>query len=94
MVKHIVMWEFMPGKEKEAREFLDKLRGLYGQIEVLRSAEVAENAAPGNDCSAVLIATFDNYADLEAYKTDTRHVAVSSLSKSIRVASQAVDYEF
>ena len=57
MVKHIVMWEFMPGKEKEAREFLDKLRGLYGQIEVLRSAEVAENAAPGNDCSAVLIVT-------------------------------------
>lgn len=94
MVKHIVMWEFMPGKEKEAREFLDKLRGLYGQIEVLRSAEVAENAAPGNDCSAVLIATFDNYADLEAYKTDPRHVAVSSLCKFIRVARHAVDYEF
>ena len=94
MVKHIVMWEFMPGKEKEAREFLDKLRGLYGQIEVLRSAEVAENAAPGNDCSAVLIATFDSYADLEAYKTDPRHVAVSSLRKSIRVARHAVDYEF
>ena len=67
MVKHIVMWEFMPGKEKEAREFLDKLRGLYGQIEVLRSAEVAENAAPGNDCSAVLIATFDSYADLSLF---------------------------
>lgn len=94
MVKHIVMWEFVPGKEKEAREFLDKLRGLYGQIEVLRSVEVAENAAPGNDCSAVLIATFDNYADLEAYKTDPRHVAVSSLCKSIRVARHAVDYEF
>ena len=94
MVKHIVMWEFMPGKEKEAREFLNKLRGLYGQIEVLRSAEVAENAAPGNDCSAVLIATFDSYADLEAYKTDPRHVAVSSLCKPIRVARHAVDYEF
>ena len=94
MVKHIVMWKFMPGKQKEAREFLDKLQGLYGQIEVLRSAEVAMNEADGNDCDAVLIATFDTYADLNAYKTDPRHVAVSSLCKSIRLERHAVDYEF
>lgn len=84
----------MPEKQQEAREFLDKLQGLYGQIEVLRSAEVAMNAADGNDCDAVLIATFDNYADLNAYKTDPRHVAVSSLCKSIRLERHAIDYEF
>ena len=94
MVKHIVMWKFLPGKEKEAREFLDKLAGLYGQIEVLRSVEVAANEAAGNDCDAVLISTFDNYEDLNAYKNDPRHVAVSSLCKSIRIERHAVDYEF
>ena len=76
MVKHIVMWKFAPGTQTQAKEFLDKLKGLYGQIEVLRSAEVAVNEADVNDCDAVLIATFDSYADLNAYKTDPRHVAV------------------
>ena len=94
MVKHIVMWKFAPGTQTQATEFLDKLKGLYGQIEVLRSAEVAMNEADGNDCDAVLIATFDSYADLNAYKTDPRHVAVSSLCKSIRLERHAVDYEF
>ena len=60
MVKHIVMWKFAPGTQTQAKEFLDKLKGLYGQIEVLRSAEVAVNEADGNDCDAVLIATFDS----------------------------------
>ena len=64
MVNHIVMWEFMPGKEKEAREFLDKLRCLSGHLEVRRSGEVAENAAPGYACCAVLIASCDNLAEL------------------------------
>lgn len=94
MVKHIVMWKFAPGTQSQAKEFLGKLKGLYGQIEVLRSAEVAVNEADGNDCDAVLIATFDSYADLNAYKTDPRHVAVSSLCRSIRLERHAVDYEF
>lgn len=94
MVKHVVMWKFAPGTQAQAKEFLDKLAGLYGQIEVLRSAEVAANDAGGNDCDAVLIATFDSYADLNAYKTDPRHVAVSELCKSIRLERHAVDYEF
>ena len=93
MVKHIVMWKFAPGTQTQAKEFLDKLKGLYGQIEVLRSAEVAVNEADGNDCDAVLIATFDSYADLNAYKTDPRHVAVSTLCKSIRESRGAIDYE-
>ena len=32
MIKHIVMWKFKPGTEKEMHEFLDGLRGLYGVI--------------------------------------------------------------
>ena len=30
MIKHVVMWKFLPGKETEMKEFLDGLRGLYG----------------------------------------------------------------
>ena len=42
-------------------------------------------------CPAVQSGTMD---DLNAYKVDPRHVAVSSICKSIRVDRVAVDYEF
>ena len=30
MIKHVVMWKFKPGTEKEMNEFLSGLKGLYG----------------------------------------------------------------
>ena len=92
MIKHIVMWKFKPGTEKEQGEFLDGLQGLYGVIPQIRSQEVGRNVAPGN-YDAVLISAFDSLADLEAYKTDPRHVAVSALCKAIRTDRVAVDME-
>lgn len=94
MVKHVVMWKFKADKRAEAEEFIQGLKSLNGKIEVLRSMEVACNTLDGNDCDAVLIATFDSFADLEAYKTHPLHVAVSTLCKDIREARHAVDYEF
>ena len=41
----------------------------------------------------VLVCDFDSLKDLEAYKTDPRHVAVSDLCKSIREDRVAVDWE-
>lgn len=92
MIQHIVMWKFRPGTEAEARAFLDGLRGLYGVIPQIRSQQVGVNVAPGN-YDAVLISTFDSLADLEAYKTDPRHVKVSALCKAIRTDRVAVDCE-
>ena len=92
MIKHIVMWKFRPGTEKEMHEFLDGLRGLYGVIPQIKEQEVGVNCAPGN-YDAVLISLFETMEDLSAYKADPRHVEVSALCKAIRTDRVAVDYE-
>lgn len=92
MIKHIVMWKFKPGTEKERQAFLDGLRGLYGVIPQIRAQEVGENVAPGN-YDAVLLSSFDSLEDLEAYKNDPRHLEVSALCKAIRTDRVAVDME-
>ena len=93
MIRHIVMWKFRPGTEKEQEEFLTGLRNLQGVLPQLLKSEVAVNVAPGN-YDAVLVSEFASLEDLDAYKNDPRHKAVSALCKSIREDRVAVDYEF
>ena len=93
MIRHIVMWKFRSGTEKEQEEFLTGLRNLQGVIPQLLKSEVAVNVAPGN-YDAVLVSEFASLEDLDAYKNDPRHKAVSALCKSIREDRVAVDYEF
>lgn len=92
MVKHVVMWKFKPGTETEMHSFLDGLRALYGVIPQIKEQEVGVNCAPGN-YDAALISLFESMEDLEAYKSDPRHVAVSALCKAIRTDRVAVDWE-
>ena len=92
MIKHVVMWKFLPGKEQEMGRFLDGLRSLYGGIPQIQSQEVGVNCLP-DGFDAVLISTFASKEDLDAYKTDPRHVEVSSLCKAIRSQRAAVDFE-
>ena len=73
MIRHIVMWKFRPGTEAEQEEFLNGLRALQGVVPQLLSSEVAVNVGPGN-YDAVLVSEFASLEDLEAYKTDPRHV--------------------
>ncbi len=93
MIRHIVMWKFRPGTEAEQEQFLGGLRALQGVIPQLVSSEVARNVGTGN-YDAVLVSKFRSLEDLEAYKNDPRHKAVSALCKSIREDRVAVDYEF
>lgn len=92
MVKHIVMWKFKPGTEAEQERFLAGLRGLYGVIPQIREQEVGVNCGE-NNYDAVLISLFDSMEDLNAYKTDPRHVAVAEICKAVRTDRVAVDYE-
>ena len=92
MIRHIVMWKFKSGTEKEMMEFIEKLRGLYGVIPQIKEQEVGVDCAGGGNYSAVLVSDFDSLEDLDAYKNDPRHVAVSQLCKSIRLDRVAVDY--
>ena len=92
MIRHIVMWKFRPGTEAEQEQFLSGLRALQGGIPQLLSSEAARNVGAGN-YDAVLVSEFRSLEDLEAYKNDPRHKAVSALCKSIREDRVAVDYE-
>ena len=92
MIRHIVMWKFPPGTEAEQEEFLRGLQALQGVIPQLLRSEVGRNVAPGN-YDAVLVSEFRSLEDLEIYKDDPRHQAVSALCKSIREDRTAVDYE-
>lgn len=92
MIRHIVMWKFRPGTEAEQERFLEGLRGLQGVIPQLKASQVARSVGADN-YDAVLVSEFDSLEDLETYKQDPRHVAVSALCKSIRTDRVAVDYE-
>ncbi len=93
MIRHIVMWKFRPGTEAEQTRFFEGLRGLQGVVPQLLRCEVAVNVGKDN-YDAVLVSDFAGLEELEAYKNDPRHKAVSALCKSIRVDRVAVDYEF
>ena len=94
MIRHIVMWKFRPGTEAQAREFMEKLSALYGVIPQIRQQQIGVDCSgSGKNYSAVLVSDFDSLEDLEAYKSDPRHQAVSALVKSIREDRVAVDYE-
>lgn len=92
MIRHIVMWKFRPGTEAEQELFLNGLRALKGVVPQLLHSEVAVNVGQGN-YDAVLVSEFESLEDLEAYKKDPRHQAVSALCKTIREDRVAVDYE-
>ena len=94
MIKHIVMWKFKPGTEKEMMEFITGLRGLYGVIPQIKEQEVGIDCGVDGNYSAVLVSVFESLEDLKTYKVDPRHVAVSSLCKAIREDRVCVDYEF
>ena len=93
MIRHIVMWKFRPGTEKEQAQFLEGLKQLQGVIPQLLKSEVAVSVGADN-YDAVLVSEFESLEALEIYKNDPRHKAVSALCKSIREDRVAVDYEF
>ncbi len=93
MIRHIVMWKFRPGCEAEAETFLTRLQGLEGQLETIQAMRVERDCSGKDDhFDAVLIADFNDEADLAAYLSDPRHLAVSALCKAIREQRSSVDY--
>ena len=94
MVRHVIMWKFREGEAENMHKFLEGLKALKGQIPQVVDLEVGVDWGGDGHYDAVLISTFRSKADLEIYKKDPRHVAVSSLCKSIRTDRVAVDFEF
>ena len=93
MIRHIVMWKFREGEAENREKFLSGLQALDGVIPEIRHMEIHRSCKPGNPYDACLIADFDDLDALSRYKNDPRHVAVSTLCKSIRESRGAIDYE-
>lgn len=91
MIRHIVMWKFRPGCEEQAEEFLSRLEALKDEIPVIRSMRIERSAVADGAFDAVLLSEFDTLKDVEAYKNDPRHVAVSALCKAIRTQRSSID---
>ena len=93
MIRHVIMWKFKENETENMHKFLDGLKALDGVIPEILRMEVGVNSKDGNNYDACLIADFEDFDALERYKNDPRHVAVSTLCKSIREARGAVDFE-
>ncbi len=87
MIRHIVMWKF----RDDPTEFLTRLAALEGVIPCIRAMQVRRSAVADSAYDAVLIADFDSLEDVQRYKEDPRHVAVSALCKAIRTDRRAID---
>lgn len=93
MIRHVIMWKFKENEKENMHKFLEGLKALDGVIPEILHMEVGINCKDGNNYDACLIADFEDLDALERYKNDPRHVAVSTLCKSIREARGAVDFE-
>jgi len=93
MIRHVIMWKFKAGEEENMHKFLNGLKALDGVIPEILRMEVGVNCLDGNNYDACLIADFEDAEALNRYKKDPRHVAVSTLCKSIRESRGAVDFE-
>lgn len=94
MIKHIVMWKFKENEEANIKKFLKGLNQLKEIIPEIKNMETGININPKNEYDAILISEFETLEDLEKYKTNPNHLKVSALCKEIRIARQAIDYEF
>jgi len=103
MIKHVVLWELKPeaeGKtaEENALEIERRLLALRKTVPQIRSMEFCLSCNPGaNDpltrYDAMLIATFDNMEDLNAYQVHPDHQAVSRFITKVRGTRAVFDCE-
>lgn len=101
MIRHIVMWRFLPEaggrtKDENLKEVKARLTALYesGRIEGLRRMELGRDIS-GTDMSydMVLLTEFDSLEALHAYKVHPEHAAISAFVKTVRSERAVVDHE-
>lgn len=93
MIRHIVMWKFRSDTDAEQTQFLEGLRRLEGELPQIRRMEICRSAVENSEFDALLVADFDSLAELERYKKDPRHLAISAICKAIRTSRSAIDVE-
>ena len=98
MVRYCVMWKFKPSDGKTPKELAEdvkeKYESLLGLVPGLQSIEVGVNRNEGKTSyDAVMLADFESWEALAAYKADDMRDNVIEFVKTIAEVRAKVEYE-
>ncbi len=101
MVKHIVMFKFLPvaeGRTKQENALIaaQMLNDLQGKVPTLLNSEVHLNSAKADQSNydLILISEFESFEALNEYIVHPLHKAVGEFMKGVRESRSCVDYEY
>jgi len=96
MLRHVVMWRFKPGVDREAAfaSVKRELEALRGQIPGLLRLEVGRDLGlDAKPCDIVLDADFTDAAALAAYQDHPLHQACKGTVSAVCSDRQAIDFQ-
>ncbi|MBE6240291.1 MAG: Dabb family protein [Bacteroidales bacterium] len=98
MVRYCVMWKFKPSDGKTSKELAEDVKEQYeslmGLVPGLKNIEVGVNRNEGKTSyDAVMMADFETWEDLAAYKADPMRGNVIQYVKTIAEVRAKVEYE-
>lgn len=97
MIKHIVVWSFKEGVDKEEQSLVikEKLLGLKDKISQIKTMEVGINFNTSQGCAdLVLVSEFESKEALDSYQKNPIHQAVGAeYIKPFVSGRTVIDYE-
>ena len=95
MIRHIVSWQLAPADPAEkaaaAAGVVDRLEGLVGVVDEIRSLWVGVDVAGGTNWDIVLVADFDDLDAVGRYQVHPAHQAAGTFIRSVVSSRMAVD---
>lgn len=98
MVKHIVMWNFIPElSDEQKQEAFETIRRNLNAVkecaEGVVELDVVKNELPSSNKDIALISTFASVEALNAYQVHPEHVKAASYVKTVTCDRACFDYE-
>lgn len=99
MVKHIVLWNFVPDfTDEQKKEAGAKMKALLEPIKELVPGavdlQVVAGGLPSSNRGIALISTFETAEALSAYQNHPAHVEAGKYVRSVTCDRACMDYEF
>ena len=90
-MNHVVFFRFQ--SQEDAREAAERLRGLMGVVDTLRSIEVGvDELRTDRSWDLCLITRFDDKAAMDAYQAHPAHQEVVAFIRERATSAAAVDW--
>ena len=99
MVRHIVMFKFLPEAEgrsalENAKIAKDMLEALPEKIPCIVWSKISINTGKDENYELVLEADYKTFEDLAFYTDHPDHKKVGKFIKGVRLSRACVDYEY